>query len=147
MHRWIGLDGKTRTQSFYTEANPAPSPGGAAAVTAALQAASHAGLWYWRVCPISVPNTTPTTGDYPSVLDYAQLIYRTAAKTTIRITIPAPLTSIFLAGNEKVNPANALIVALTASLVGNATDSNGNAIVAFVSGKRLRLKIPFSSGA
>lgn len=79
----------------------------------------------------------PVAAAYATVNDFAVLTYETGAGTLVYITVPAPLSSIFLADGETVDAT--AIAALTTAVVGTVTDASGNAVTAFVAGVRRKL--------
>lgn len=140
--RWIDNAGLTCTQTFYTAANPAPVPGSAAAIITSMQAASHAGLYYYKLCPIAVVGEAAEGGDYPSVTDRLQLLFRSTAGTVGKVNIVAPLTSLFLPGGERPDFDNPTLAAVVSAFTGFASDSYGNAWETCYSGKRMKIRIP-----
>lgn len=87
-----------------------------------------------------------STSETDNAEDAVELAFQTANGTVSRISVPAPLDSIFLADNQTVNPANGDVAALvtqllqTASWSGNgvASTKSGAALVAFLGGVRVR---------
>lgn len=81
----------------------------------------------------------PVVGAYPSVEDKAALRWQSADDgSTYKMQIPAPIDSLFLPDGETVDPANALVIALTDSLSGSFCTETGGANFVFLGGKRIR---------
>jgi hypothetical protein len=75
-----------------------------------------------------------TAATYQSVNDRAVLFFGTAAGTIIKLLIPAPISAIFMADQETVNPAS--ITALVTACIGNLSDALGNTANAYIGGTR-----------
>lgn len=111
--------------------NPASS---AAALSAAIQAATNANLYLaTRGRPV-VGTTTPSDALYGPVQDMMNMVFVTAIPTQVQLSIPAPVAAVFGAGGQTVDPTNALVAAIISAAVGTLTDINGNPVTAFVSG-------------
>lgn len=106
----------------------------ATALDAAIATASNAGPAGFDVLAITPQAIAGTAATYENVEDKAQLVFKAADGSTHRYQIPAPVSSLFLADQETVNSANALITAFTT----NAQSAQGSALTTFVGGKRIR---------
>jgi len=82
------------------------------------------------------PSPSPVNATYPSVSDYARLLFQTTAGTLVQVTIPAPQSSMFLADQFTVDSAS--VAGLLAALILVGTDLAGNAITSYVGGTRER---------
>lgn len=90
----------------------------------------------WEGAFVVNPAPAPSNVAFNSVEDVAILIYATAGSAQIRVTLPAPLASIFLSDGETVDSAQ--VAAITAAAVGTLTNSQGDVATAFVAGYRQR---------
>lgn len=113
------------------------SVAGFAAGFAALTACSNA-AWqeYWESA-LSTNVPTPAASVYQSVMDRAALLFLCVDNTLAQVIIPAPNLGIFLADGETIDPANALVVALVAAILGVLTNQNASPAASFVAGYRL----------
>jgi hypothetical protein len=122
------VNGNTRLQTVITAA-------GDGALAAAAQLVSN-GDWleYWTGNQTTQAPTT-TAAVYQTIYDVAQLTFTTAAGSLVTYNVYAPVSSLFLADQETVDPvaAAALITAALATL----EDSAGNAVSAYISGIRI----------
>jgi hypothetical protein len=137
--RWRDAQKWTRTQAFYTQDNPAPDFGTAEAIVAAIQAASHSGLYYKLISPIELVNAEPEGGDYPSVKDYLMMNFRSTAGTTGKLNVPAPVNGLFLPDNETMDPDSDLVIAIRDAMFAAGSDAYGNAWETLISGRRARV--------
>lgn len=138
------IKGQTSTvRMFIVGATPAAALADGIAIEAALAALSVASLGASKGAFTSSPaiNTYGAAGAYDSVEDKAQLTYQTGTGAIHRYEIPAPLASIFLADDETVDPANGLVAALTAAMVGKASSRDGVLLGSYVGGIRTRTKM------
>jgi len=119
---------------FLRTANYVATPAAVAAYLTALQNASNAGIQIGTEGTAVFIANSPVDAQYPSALDTAVLLFSTSAGTTVSITVPAPVSSLFAADNLTVSTvgAAALIAAATAAM----GDNLGNSIVAFNQGLR-----------
>jgi hypothetical protein len=79
----------------------------------------------------------PVAAQYPTVSDYAALVYTDAVGSLTYLTLPAPQAGIFLADGETVNPA--ALAALNAAVIGEILTSGGGAVTAYISGVRRKI--------
>ena len=139
--RWRDTQKWTRTQAFYTQANPAPDFGAAGDIITALQAASHAGLYYKLISPIEFVGATPVGGDYPAVKDYLMMNFRSSAGTTGKLNVPAPVSSLFLPDHERMDPDSSLVISIRDAMFASGSDAYGNPWEALISGRRARVAV------
>lgn len=130
---WIDFNGRSRQTIVKTT-------GGLAPVIPSLQAASLAALAQFWESPLVMSTATSTPGTYQTVGDTARLLFQTTAGTIVRITLPAPNLSIFMADGITVDPTNPLVAAIIAAVIANCTDGSGHACVAYVGGNYDRSK-------
>src|SRR5579863_2339040 len=102
---------------------------GATSIENDLNALSQAQIDWCTQGVYETYTVTPGGGQYPSVNDWVALLFQTTAGTQVRLTLPAPSTSIFQADGQTVNPA--MISTLITDCVGNLTDDAGNVVVSF----------------
>jgi hypothetical protein len=125
---WVDVNGFTTAQMYTTSA-------GDAAVLTALLAKSHADvLSTWEGALSVNPSPVPTTGDYQTVGDKANLLFSTGAGTLVTVVLPAPKSSIFLADQETVDFTQ--IAAIIAAVIAGVVDGSGNAVTTFIGGTR-----------
>jgi len=125
---WIDANGATTATLLTTSA-------GASTVQADILAKSTTdALYVWEGALHVNGSPAPPGGTYQSVKDRAVLTFLTAAGGLLTLTIPGPLSSIFLADQETVDPTQ--LVTLIADVIANVVDVGGNAVVSYVSGIR-----------
>lgn len=117
-----------------TSAHLLTTSGGAAAVEAALAAKSNAGVLLSWEGALTVGAPAPVNAPYPDVQDVALLVYSTAGGTLVKVALPAPQASIFMADGVTVDPAQ--IGAITAAIIANVVTAGGAAVTAYVGGTR-----------
>jgi hypothetical protein len=100
----------------------------AAALVAALQAASNAG-----VAERVVTGTAGVDAQYAGVEQVAVLTFCTAAGTTVRLVYPAPKSATVLASGE-IDATNATIAALITAALAVLVDSSGQPVIAYAGG-------------
>lgn len=111
------------------------------AVASAIDACSECGLVSGSV---SVDGAlTPTSvdanpGAYDNREDRAKLAFRGADGTIATMTVPGPKTVSFASDGETVDPLEANMAALIAAVIQYLATKAGAAIVAYISGKRVR---------
>lgn len=119
---------------FLRSANWYDDTVGAGSFEAEMQAASIANLQYATGAVPQVGVVTPGTALYNLTTDTAVLTFQTIPGGSLQIVIPAPDASIFGPDGNTVDPTNATILALIASVVGTLMDSGGNLATAYKSG-------------
>jgi hypothetical protein len=124
---WIDAAGKTTAHLLTTAA-------GAAAIEAAIAAVSNAVPQLEWEGPLVAPGGAGVNAAFPSVADTATLTFTKASGELLKVLVPAPISSIFLADAETVDPTQ--IAALIAAVVGSLSDPSGNLATAYVSGLR-----------
>jgi hypothetical protein len=126
---WIDAQGATRLTT----------PGGnatLASIQTAMLAKSRAVVaYYWEGARTAVGGT-PSTGTYTSVTDAAILIFQAADCTQVKLTLPSPLDSIFMADGQTVDPAQ--ITGITSACLGTLETAGGQVVTEYVAGYRAR---------
>lgn len=110
------------------------STAGAAAISAAVAAASEADWMQWWESNVTVQTPAPVGGAYLPVSLRAALTFLCADNTLAQLYIPAPNQTIFLADGQTVDPANLAVVAIIAAALGSLVSSTGSPATAFVAG-------------
>jgi hypothetical protein len=142
---WRDGKGNTAASRFWVSGSGtvATQAAAASAVIVAMNAITGLALQ-----SASGPSTTfaqeavypsPVTG-YDTAEDKAVFVFQTAAGTRHSYAVPGPLTSIFLADLQTVNPANAGVIAYVGAVIANVTNAHGDAVAFFVGGVRRRGK-------
>lgn len=124
---WLDAGGRTTAILLTTNA-------GAAVVNASVASFSNAGIQQAWEGPLVVAVPAPVAAQYPGVLDRATLFFSTAAGSVVKVQIPAPLASIFLADQETVDPA--VIAALIALVIANVVTDAGVPVTSYIGGTR-----------
>lgn len=83
------------------------------------------------------------SGSFDDAEDSAVFAYQTVNGGLAKISIPAPKSSIFLADNQTIDPANASVLAFNTSLVGGVNGffgatKSGGVMNLFIAGLRVR---------
>jgi len=107
---------------------------GASAIWTAAQAASLAEVLQTWESPLGPTVGAAATGNYQSNKMAASLTFQTASGSILRLTLPAPSLSVFLADGVTIDPANALITALVATCIGSLSDGAGNVAIGYLGG-------------
>lgn len=108
--------------------------------TADAAAISNAGLqraFYNRNIPVQ---TLATSAPYDDAEDKAVLEFSCTDASTLRVEVPGPKTSMFLADKETVDKAQAAVAALISAIINNLVNKAGQAIVNYIRGYRTRAK-------
>lgn len=125
---WVDAQGRTTL----TLAN---TTGSLATLFAAIKAQSNADVLNDTESSLNVNGApAPTNAVYPSVRDSAKLVFVTALGNTVTLTVPAPVSSLFLADGQTVDPTAAATI-ITDALAA-LTDEAGNAVTAYQGGFR-----------
>jgi len=103
-------------------------------VQSALLAQSNADVLNAVEGTLNAFTPAPPGGTYRTVGDAAILTFTDASGSLVDITLPAPLSSIFLADTVTVD--STAIAAIIAAVVGTVTTANGGVTTAFVGGLR-----------
>jgi hypothetical protein len=101
-----------------------------------LQALSNASNTTAVEGPAVVSPTPAGSGQYSLNTTVAVLNFLTGAGTGVQVTIPAPVAGIFGADSVTVDPANVLVAAFVAQVIGVLTDPAGNVVTSFNTGVR-----------
>jgi len=126
-----------KAAGFIRSANWVFAAGGLGAYEAAIQACSNGVLQFATNGIPTVSAASPTTGQYDLLSDLAVLVFATVPGSTVVVTIPAPLASIFGPSSNVVDPTNPLVATLIAATIGTLGDAAGNAVTAYVSGTKV----------
>jgi hypothetical protein len=124
---WIDSGGRT------VATIPCSDPNNAA-LMAALENHSNAGVLSWfegADNPLS-PTTSPAI--FPDVVDTARLTFTDAFGSLVNVALPAPQSGIFKADSVTVDPA--MIADIIAAAVGHLCSSGGSLVTAYVAGLR-----------
>lgn len=124
---WADASGRTRTSFLTTSA-------GGSAVRAELVAVSNADWLQTWEGDLDAQVPAPAGGVYADVADTATLLFQTAAGAIVKVTLPAPDASIFLADGETVDPGE--ITALISQVLASAVTADGTALDSYVGGTR-----------
>lgn len=127
---WVDASGNTIAHNLVTSA-------GAGAVEASIHSVSNADVqesWEGNLTVNGSP--APVAAQYQGVRDQAVLFFSTAAGSIVKLFVPAPQASIFLADQETVDAANVSVIALVSSVIANVTTPAGVALTMFVGGSR-----------
>jgi hypothetical protein len=124
---WVDAAGKTRLTTLRGSASLATVEGD-------LLAKSNAAIARWWEGASTIPGGAATAAIYPSTKDAAELVFSTPTGTTVTVTLPAPIASIFLADGETVDPV--AIATLITDCLAVLTDGSGTAVTAYVGGIR-----------
>lgn len=82
-----------------------------------------------------------TNATFASVEDKAVFTFQTATGDLHRFQIPAPISSIFLADGETVDPANTAVVTFVSAVIANCLSRNNQVLGFGAFGVRQRRKI------
>jgi hypothetical protein len=127
---WIDAAGGSRTTAITGNAS-------VVAVQLALQNESNGDYATESEAQLFANATpAPVVATYQDVADEADLWYTTSGGTIVQITLPAPKASVFLADQETVDATQ--VAGITATAIGVVVDPGGNAVVAFLGGRRNR---------
>lgn len=125
---WTDAAGKTRQTIVRGNAT-------LAAVLLALAAKSNGDFQRdWEGATIVNPAPAPVNATYNSVNDYAQLVFATGAGNLVYVTLPCPVSSIFMADQETVDPV--AIATIIAAVTGTVIDGSGSPVASFIGGYR-----------
>lgn len=108
----------------------------AAPVANALAAKSNAFRQFSWESAETVGAGPPVAAKYESVGDTADLLYACADNTRLRVRLVAPVSSIFLADGETVDPVQ--IAAITTAVTANLVGASGSLAASFLGGHRQR---------
>jgi hypothetical protein len=111
----------------------------AGVLNTAIQLVTNAGALTYGVTEYQPQFGTATSALYSGCPDKAVLAFRSTVNRRVLLEVPAPKSGLFLADNETVDPADPL--GIIASYLSFAQDQDGNAISAFVGGRRTRAHI------
>lgn len=129
---WVDANGATRLT--YLTGNATLS-----SILTQLVALSNADSLNWTEGTLTAGSASPPGNTYRSVWDSALLTFTDGAGNLTDITLPAPLTSVFKADQETVDPT--AITALISAVVGTAVTNAGGVVTAYVAGTRVPKKV------
>ena len=136
---WLDVNGRPATTFWTSQDQASGAAGSYSALASSAQALSTAAVVAVQFQQTMLISSTAVSGDYQSVLDRAVLLATLEGLSgSRRPAIPAPVSSIFLPGNEVVDMANADVLAFLAQLQATIGDGNGHAISTFKRGWRAR---------
>jgi len=123
--------------NYLRTANWVALPGGLAALATAIQAATNSNLLYITQGTPIVGTTTPTDALYPLATDTALFNFTTAGGAGVRLSIPAPIASMFTpyGGINASDPTAAAVIAAVLACLG---DNLGNVATIFQGGSKSR---------
>lgn len=124
---WVDAGGRTRVTI------PCSNPDNAA-IMAAMEAKSEAGVLNWFEGPRNFLSPTPAGGVFADVVDLARLTFTDAGGNLTTLALPAPTLSIFEADSVTVDPTQ--IAAIIAAAVGSLCTASGGLVTAYVGGTR-----------
>jgi len=130
---WLDVSG-----GFLRASNWYDTSAGIASLEAAIQVCSNANLQYVTGAEPEIGVVTPSGSLYPLVQDCAQLLLQTSPSNTIRLIIPAPISTIFASDGNTVDPTNLDIIDVVTAATGHLADSSLNLVTAYVSGMRIQ---------
>lgn len=121
-----------------SETNPAS--GACAAIATAAAAVSDDALVSQEIIVVGINDSPGTAADgpYQRGADKAEFVFTTAAGTEVKIQIGAPVAGILATGHVYIDPVNSDVVAFVAGMIANASDADGEDLVAFKRGYRRR---------
>lgn len=105
-----------------------------AALLAALQAHSNAGLQEWAIGQAHVVNGATQGGPFDTLNDLAELRYCTASGPCTTVFVAAPKIAVFFGGSSEVDPGQ--ISDLMAAALGTLADITGEPVVRYATGWR-----------
>jgi hypothetical protein len=117
-----------------------PAGGACAAIATAAAACSDDALVSQEIIVVGI-NDAPgvaADGPYQRGADKANFVFTTAAGTEVKIQVGAPLAAILSTGHVYVDPVQTDVAAFIAGMIANASDADGEGIVAFKRGYRRR---------
>lgn len=124
------------TNGYLRSGNWTNNGAGVSALLGAMAAATNSNVAVSsNVVPI-IGTSTATDTLYGSVQDTAVFVFVTSALTQVRLVIPAPMSTMFVAGGLTIDPTSALAAAIIAAAIGTLSDVNGNLVMAYVSGTK-----------
>lgn len=112
---------------------------GVGAIETALQGHSQAGIIECWEGLDEFLSTAPGTGQYVTVRVTAVLEFTDGMGSSGKLFIPAPDSSIFIAGGDTVDPT--AVADVIAAAVGNLICGSGNVATAFTGGWILRTRV------
>jgi hypothetical protein len=135
----VDASGKKATSQYYVDSGETnPASGAPAAISAAVQGMSNGLVYQTEILRHAINATpgTPSTGNFARVMDKMSLTFNTAAGDNVTIQIPGPLDTILGPDGVKVDPTDALIVALIAGLQADGVSAGGADITSLQRGNR-----------
>jgi hypothetical protein len=124
---WVDAYGATRMTTFNYSASPLT-------IANDLINASNGGISQFFNGAVTNLAPFPVTVPYQGVQDSALLLFQDSGGSLTKIYLPAPAITIFLADNVTVDPANADVIAIVASVLTYGLSSQGLALVSFLGG-------------
>jgi hypothetical protein len=135
---WTDAQGRTR-QTITRGVNSLIGGATLATVMSSVGAVSNADWLRWFEGDENDQTPAPPGGTYLPVGDYAELQYLAPDGSILYLTIPAPLSTIFLADQETVDAT--AVASLTAQVTGCLVTSTNTMVTSFLGGvRRSKLK-------
>lgn len=126
---WVDAYGITRPTLPLADNSTA-----SAAIQTALLAKSNAIVASYSEGTLTVTGASPATGIFQSVRDAAILSFLCADGTIAKLTLPAPLQSIFLSDEETVDSTQ--IAGIITACLSHLTSASGSLASSFIGGIR-----------
>lgn len=132
---WRDEDGEESRSTWYTDET---DPANLADLVADLVAVSEAALYRYGILLKGEPAVaiTPSAGPY-DVADKATFVFSTNLGNTVKVTVPAPLSTVF-SDSDNVNLANGGVVAFAAAIKAVYESIAGETLVDLLYGYRTR---------
>lgn len=122
---WNSADGLSTVRTISTSS-------GAISILGVLQDFSNAiATQYWESSVTSI-SETPSTNAYLSVTQIAVLLFADDSGNLARLSLPAPIDSIFLSDGSTVDPSK--ITSLISACVGSLLTGSGTTVTQFRGG-------------
>ena len=126
---WIDTAGGFIRASNWIDRSASP-----ATLEADLQFDSNGLLQYTTKGTPLISGGSPATGLYQYVQDVAVLVFQTVPGTTVRVVVPAPLSTTFGPDSNIVDPTDTNVSAIIAAVTGVLCDAGGNVVTSYISG-------------
>lgn len=125
----VWIDAGSRTRATIPCAQPDN-----AAIMAALQNHSNAGVLDWFEGPDNALSPSTAAAIFADVADLARLTFTDATGSLATIALPAPQQAIFMADSVTVDPST--IADIITAAVGHLCTAAGGLVTAYVAGTR-----------
>lgn len=115
----------------------------AVSINNALQALTNSNLGITTYGPAIQPGTPAGSGQYSLCTTTAVLNFLTSIGSGVQVTIPAPVSGMFLADGFTVDQTNPLVAALIAAVIGFLSDPSNNLVVSYRTGVKSSRRTEF----